>query len=68
LKDFDINNLKFNKIVIAADADVDGFQISVLFINLLYKLMPKLIESGHVYVALAPLYLITLKDGNIDFA
>jgi DNA gyrase subunit B len=59
---FDINNLKWNKIVICTDADVDGFQIRTLILTMLYRLTPTLIEQGYVYIAESPLFEITTKD------
>ncbi len=61
LPQFDIDNLRWNKIVICTDADVDGFQIRTLILTMLYRLTPKLIEDGYVYIAESPLYEITTK-------
>ena len=62
LADFDINNLRWNKIVICTDADVDGYQIRTLILTMLYRLTPTLIEEGYVYIAESPLYEITYRD------
>ncbi len=62
LSTFDIEQLKFNKIVICTDADYDGFQIRTLILTMLYILTPTLIEEGYVYIAESPLYEITIKD------
>ena len=62
LYSFDINNLKWNKIVICTDADVDGFQIRTLILTMLYRLTPTLINEGYVYIAESPLYEINTKD------
>ncbi len=62
LSTFDINNLRWNKIIICTDADVDGFQIRTLILTMLYRLCPTLINEGKVYIAETPLYEITAKD------
>lgn len=62
LSAFDMNNLRWNKILICTDADVDGFQIRTLILTMIYRLMPKLIEAGKVYIAESPLYEVTCKD------
>jgi len=62
LAEFDIGNLRWNKIVICTDADVDGYQIRTLILTMLYRLMPTLIELGYVYIAESPLYEITAKE------
>lgn len=62
LSTFDINNLRWNKIVICTDADVDGFQIRTLILTMLYRLTPTLIEQGFVYIAESPLFEINTKD------
>lgn len=62
LSAFELENLRWNKIVICTDADVDGFQIRTLILTMLYRLTPTLIEQGYVYIAESPLYEITYKD------
>lgn len=62
LSAFDMNNLRWNKILICTDADVDGFQIRTLILTMIYRLMPKLIEEGKVYIDESPLYEVTCKD------
>ena len=62
LSSFDIDNLKWNKIVICTDADVDGFQIRTLILTMLSRLCPTLIRDGYVYIAESPLFEITYKD------
>jgi len=62
LNTFDINNLRWNKIIICTDADVDGFQIRTLILAMLYRLTPTLIREGKVYIAESPLYEITYKN------
>ncbi len=62
LSTFNIENLRWNKIVICTDADVDGFQIRTLILTMLYRLTPTLIEQGYVYIAESPLFEITTKD------
>ena len=62
INSFDINNLRWNKVIICTDADVDGFQIRTLVLTMLYRLTPSLIEKGYVYIAESPLYEITTKN------
>lgn len=62
LNTFDLNNLRWNKVIICTDADVDGFQIRTLILTMLYRLVPTLITSGKVFIAETPLYEITSKD------
>ena len=64
---FDLNNLKWNKVIICTDADVDGFQIRTLLLTMFYRLTPTLINEGKVFIAESPLYEITTKD-NTYFA
>ncbi len=59
---FNIENLRWNKIIICTDADYDGFQIRTLILAMLYRLTPALIEQGYVYIAESPLFEITTKD------
>lgn len=62
LNSFDLQNLRWNKIIICTDADVDGFQIRTLVLTMIYRLAPTLIEKGYVYIAESPLYEINTKD------
>ena len=62
LSNFDLENLRWNKIIICTDADVDGYQIRTLILTMLFRLMPTLIERGYVYIAESPLYEINCKD------
>ena len=62
LSNFDMNNLRWNKVIICTDADVDGFHIRTLVLTMLYRLTPTLIKEGKVFIAESPLYEITTKD------
>ena len=62
LATFDLASLRFNKVVICTDADVDGYQIRTLILTMLYRLVPTLIEKGYVYIAESPLYEINTKN------
>ena len=62
LNQFDLSNLRWSKVVICTDGDVDGFQIRTLILTMIYRLVPSLIEEGYVYIAESPLYEITCKD------
>ena len=62
LSSFDLDNLRWSKIIICTDADVDGYQIRTLVLTMLYRLAPTLIEKGYVYIAESPLYEINVKD------
>ncbi|HCC34181.1 MAG TPA: DNA topoisomerase [Ruminococcaceae bacterium] len=62
LSNFDLSLLRWSKVIICTDADVDGFQIRTLILTMLYRLMPTLINEGKVYIAETPLYEITAKD------
>ena len=62
LTQFDLNNLRWNKVVICTDGDVDGFQIRTLILTMLYRLCPTLIREGYVYIAETPLFEITCKE------
>ena len=62
LSNFDISQLRWNKVVICTDADYDGFQIRTLILTMIYRLCPTLIRDGYVYIAESPLFEITCKD------
>ena len=62
LTSFDLANLRWNKVILCTDADVDGYQIRTLILTMIYRLCPTLIEEGYVYIAESPLYEINCKD------